>query len=160
MEQSPMRVLVVDDESYITDLVGTALRYEGFQVEEAPGGRAAMAAATSFRPDLVILDVMLPDLDGFEVTRRLRSEGFRAPVLFLTAKDATEDKVVGLTIGGDGLGRGTDAHPFDGVRRVEGRRHDGGGPRAGEREPARSGAGQRAELLGGRALYRDRPAPL
>ena len=101
MEQAPMRVLVVDDESYITDLVGTALRYEGFQVEEASGGRAAMASATQFRPDLVILDVMLPDLDGFEVTRRLRSEGFRSPVLFLTAKDATEDKVVGLTIGGD-----------------------------------------------------------
>jgi two-component system OmpR family response regulator len=101
VEQAPMRVLVVDDESYITDLVGTALRYEGFQVEEATGGRAAIAAATQFRPDLVILDVMLPDLDGFEVTRRLRSEGFRSPVLFLTAKDATEDKVVGLTIGGD-----------------------------------------------------------
>ena len=101
MEEAPMRVLVVDDESYITDLVGTALRYEGFQVEQASGGRAAMASASQFRPDLVILDVMLPDLDGFEVTRRLRSEGFRSPVLFLTAKDATEDKVVGLTIGGD-----------------------------------------------------------
>ncbi|MCU1449627.1 MAG: two component transcriptional regulator, winged helix family [Acidimicrobiales bacterium] len=101
MEQAPLRVLVVDDESYITELVGTALRYEGFQVEEARSGRAAMAAATSFRPDLVVLDVMLPDLDGFDVTRRLRSEGFRAPVLFLTAKDAIEDKVAGLTIGGD-----------------------------------------------------------
>ena len=101
MDNGPLRVLVVDDESYITELVGTALRYEGFQVEEAREGRAAMTAATSFRPDLVVLDVMLPDIDGFEVTRRLRSEGFRAPVLFLTAKDATEDKVVGLTIGGD-----------------------------------------------------------
>jgi two-component system OmpR family response regulator len=100
-EDAALRVLVVDDESYITDLVGTALRYEGFHVEEAGGGRAAMSAAAAFRPDLVVLDVMLPDIDGFEVTRRLRSEGFRSPVLFLTAKDATDDKVVGLTIGGD-----------------------------------------------------------
>src|SRR5205814_8195401 len=71
-ENGALRVLVVDDETYITELVGTALRYEGFQVEEAGGGRAAMATATSFRPDLVVLDVMLPDIDGFEVTRRLR----------------------------------------------------------------------------------------
>src|SRR5437763_8072244 len=95
------RVLVVDDEQYIRDLVGTSLRYEGFEVEEASMGRAALAAASSFRPDLIVLDVMLPDLDGLEVTRRLRSDGLRVPVLFLTARDATEDKVAGLTVGGD-----------------------------------------------------------
>src|SRR5437016_14638698 len=95
------RVLVVDDEQYIRDLVGTSLRYEGFEVEEASMGRAALAAATSFRPDLIVLDVMLPDLDGLEVTRRLRTDGVRVPVLFLTARDATEDKVAGLTVGGD-----------------------------------------------------------
>src|SRR5437868_1258684 len=95
------RVLVVDDEQYIRDLVGTSLRYEGFVVDEACMGRAALAAATSFRPDLIVLDVMLPDLDGLEVTRRLRTDGVRVPVLFLTARDATEDKVTGLTVGGD-----------------------------------------------------------
>ncbi|HEY1635785.1 MAG TPA: response regulator transcription factor [Acidimicrobiales bacterium] len=95
------RVLVVDDEQYIRDLVGTSLRYEGFEVEEASMGRAALAAASSFRPDLIVLDVLLPDLDGLEVTRRLRSDGLRVPVLFLTARDATEDKVAGLTVGGD-----------------------------------------------------------
>ncbi len=95
------RVLVVDDEPYITDLVGTALRYQGFEVAEAADGRAALDAAMTARPDLVVLDVMLPDLDGFEVTRRLRSAGIRVPVLFLTARDATEDKVMGLTVGGD-----------------------------------------------------------
>src|SRR5437588_3218216 len=95
------RVLVVDDEQYIRDLVGTSLRYEGFEVEEASMGRAALAAASAFRPDLIVLDVMLPDLDGLEVTRRLRGDGLRVPVLFLTARDATEDKVAGLTVGGD-----------------------------------------------------------
>lgn len=99
--ESPSRVLVVDDEQYIRDLVGTALRYEGFDVTEADTGRAALNAVTAARPDLVVLDVMLPDLDGLEVTRRLRSEGVRVPVVFLTARDATEDKVVGLTVGGD-----------------------------------------------------------
>ncbi|HUZ43700.1 MAG TPA: response regulator transcription factor [Acidimicrobiales bacterium] len=97
----PSRVLVVDDEQYIRDLVGTALRYEGFEVTEAATGRAALNAVTTARPDLVVLDVMLPDLDGLEVTRRMRSEGVRVPVVFLTARDATEDKVVGLTVGGD-----------------------------------------------------------
>src|SRR6266513_5020858 len=95
------RVLVVDDEQYIRDLVGTSLRYEGFEVEEASMGRAALAAASSFRPDLIVLDVMLPDLDGLEVTRRLRTDGVRVPVLFLTARDSVEDKVAGLTVGGD-----------------------------------------------------------
>jgi two-component system OmpR family response regulator len=95
------RVLVVDDEASITDLVGTALRYVGFEVATAATGREALERARAFRPELIVLDVMLPDLDGFEVTRRLRGEGFRIPVLFLTARDATEDKVAGLTLGGD-----------------------------------------------------------
>jgi two-component system OmpR family response regulator len=95
------RVLVVDDDTNITDLVGTALRYEGFEVELVHGGRAAIDAVTSFRPDLIVLDVMLPDLDGFEVSRRLSADGRRVPTLFLTARDATEDKVRGLTLGGD-----------------------------------------------------------
>ena len=95
------RVLVVDDEESITDLISTALRYVGFEVEVASTGRQALERAVTFRPELIVLDVMLPDLDGFQVTRRLRSDGVRAPVVFLTARDATEDKVAGLTIGGD-----------------------------------------------------------
>ena len=95
------RILVVDDEPSITDAVGTALRYEGFDVRSESTGRGALAAAKDFRPDLIVLDIMLPDLDGLEVTRRLRSDGVRIPVLFLTARDATEDKVSGLTVGGD-----------------------------------------------------------
>jgi two-component system OmpR family response regulator len=95
------RVLVVDDEAYITDLVATALRYEDFEVKSAPSGREALALVESFRPELIVLDVMLPDLDGFDVQRRLTDRGRRIPVLFLTARDATEDKVRGLTIGGD-----------------------------------------------------------
>jgi two-component system OmpR family response regulator len=94
-------VLVVDDDANITDLVGTALRYEGFGVEVAGSGRAAIEAVASVRPDLLVLDVMLPDLDGFEVSRLLTAEGRRVPTLFLTARDATEDKVRGLTLGGD-----------------------------------------------------------
>ena len=96
-----VRVLVVDDEAAIADLVATALRYEGFETMTAGDGRAALEAVEAFRPDLVVLDVMLPDLDGFEVQRRLGDRGVRVPVLFLTARDATEDKVRGLTIGGD-----------------------------------------------------------
>ena len=101
LTEAPVRVLVVDDEQYIRDLVGTALRYEGFDVEEADTGRKAITAVAERRPDLVVLDVMLPDLDGVEVTRRLRTDGIRVPVVFLTARDATEDKVAGLTVGGD-----------------------------------------------------------
>ena len=97
----PTRILVVDDEPSITDAVGTALRYEGFDVRSESTGRGALAAAESFHPDLIVLDIMLPDLDGLEVTRRLRNDGLRTPVLFLTARDATEDKVSGLTVGGD-----------------------------------------------------------
>jgi two-component system OmpR family response regulator len=99
--RSPQRILVVDDEPSITDLVATALRYEGFRVQTAATGRTALAAATSFRPHLVVLDIMLPDLDGFEVQGRLAADGIRTPILFLTARDATEDKVRGLTMGAD-----------------------------------------------------------
>jgi two-component system OmpR family response regulator len=95
------RVLVVDDEPSIVDAVATSLRYEGFEVEEAASGRAALASAQNNPPDMIVLDIMLPDLDGIEVTRRLRSDGIRVPVLFLTARDAVEDKVAGLTVGGD-----------------------------------------------------------
>ena len=95
------RILVVDDEPYITDLLGAALRFEGFNVEVAATGQEAITLAQRGRHDLVLLDVMLPDLNGTEVCRRLRAEGIRTPVLFLTARDATEDKVVGLTVGGD-----------------------------------------------------------
>jgi two-component system OmpR family response regulator len=95
------RILVVDDEPSITDAVATSLRYEGFEVEVASTGRTALASAQEHPPDLIVLDVMLPDLDGLEVTRRLRADGLHVPVLFLTARDALEDKLAGLTVGGD-----------------------------------------------------------
>jgi two-component system OmpR family response regulator len=95
---APARVLVVDDEESISRLVSTVLRYEGFAVETAASGRDAIAAVTEFAPDLVVLDVMLPDLDGFEVHRRL---GGTVPVIFLTARGTTEDLVHGLTLGAD-----------------------------------------------------------
>jgi two-component system OmpR family response regulator len=95
------RVLVVDDEEAITDLVATALRYEGFEVAVRSSGRGALEAVASFRPQIVVLDVMLPDFDGFETARRMTADGRRVPVLFLTARDATEDKVKGLSLGGD-----------------------------------------------------------
>ncbi|HET7428728.1 MAG TPA: response regulator transcription factor [Gaiellales bacterium] len=94
------RVLVVDDEDSITQLVSTVLRYEGFEVQCAADGRSAVKQARAFRPDLVVLDVMLPDWDGFEVYRRLSSEA-PVPVLFLTARDAPADRVHGLTLGAD-----------------------------------------------------------
>jgi two-component system OmpR family response regulator len=95
------RVLVVDDEPSIADAVATALRYEGFDTREVASGRAAERVVGEFGPDLVVLDVMLPDLDGFALARRLRENGRRVPVIFLTAKDATEDKVAGLALGDD-----------------------------------------------------------
>ncbi|HMC80684.1 MAG TPA: response regulator, partial [Acidimicrobiia bacterium] len=95
------RVLVVDDEENITFLLGSALRHFGFDVTTAATGRQGLDAVRTFEPDLVLLDVMLPDLDGFEVCRRMRQDGERVPVLFLTARDATEDRVRGLTLGGD-----------------------------------------------------------
>ena len=99
--ESRIRVLVVDDEDNITFLLASALRHFGFEVAEAATGRKALEVMGEFEPDLVLLDVMLPDLDGFEVCRRLRQDGARVPVLFLTARDGTEDKVRGLTLGGD-----------------------------------------------------------
>jgi two-component system OmpR family response regulator len=95
------RILVVDDEPSIVDAVATVLRYEGFNVSEAPSGRAALALLAGSSFDLVVLDVMLPDLDGFEVTRRMRADGLRTPVLFLTARAETADVVTGLGLGGD-----------------------------------------------------------
>jgi len=95
------RLLVVEDEPNILELLSASLRLAGFEVATATGGLEALAAVQRHRPDLVVLDVMLPDLDGFDVASRLRSGDTRTPVLFLTARDATEDKVTGLTIGGD-----------------------------------------------------------
>ena len=95
------RILVVDDEPSLVDAVATALRYEGFDVEEAMTGRQALDAVERREPDLIILDWMLPDIEGIEVGRRLRAQGFRTAVLFLTAKDATENKVEALRAGGD-----------------------------------------------------------
>ena len=98
---SDAQILVVDDEDNITYLLGTALRHFGFGVLTAGSGREGLAMAADAKPDLMLLDVMLPDLDGFEVVRRLRDAGVQVPILFLTARDATEDKVRGLTLGGD-----------------------------------------------------------
>ena len=97
-------VLVVDDEEHITELVAMGLGYNGFAVERAANGREALDAITKRRPDLAVLDVMLPDLDGFEVARRVRQTegaGPRLPIIFLTARDTTRDKVEGLRLGGD-----------------------------------------------------------
>ncbi len=95
------RILVVDDEPSIVDAVSTALRYEGYDVIHASTGKEAVAAAAQFEPDLVVLDWMLPDFDGLEVHKRLRSKGFDPAVLYLTARDATEDKIAALRAGGD-----------------------------------------------------------
>ena len=97
----PIRVLVVDDEQTLSELVGLALRYEGWEVRTAADGMSAIAEARDFRPDLVVLDVMLPDIDGLEVLRRLRADIERMPVLFLTARDDVSDRIAGLTAGGD-----------------------------------------------------------
>jgi two-component system OmpR family response regulator len=97
----PTRVLVVDDERSITDLVAMALKYEGFTVQTAASAREARHAVMDFRPALIVLDVGLPDEDGFSFTQRLVGDGLKVPVIFLTARDATEDKVHGLTVGGD-----------------------------------------------------------
>jgi len=95
------RILVVDDEESITQLLSTALRYEGFEVQTAASGRDALSEVEAFRPDLVLLDVMLPDMEGFEVQRRLPAGATRLPVVFLTARRDTEDRVRGLTVGAD-----------------------------------------------------------
>ncbi|MEO8539496.1 MAG: response regulator transcription factor [bacterium] len=99
--EATSRILVVDDEDAITDLVATALRYEGFDVAVASAGREALSLVRSYRPDVVLLDVMMDDIDGFEVIRRMNSEGLRVPVLFLTARDTPDDRVHGLTLGAD-----------------------------------------------------------
>jgi two-component system, OmpR family, response regulator len=95
------RVLVVDDEQNIAEVVTMALRFEGFSVQTAGSGQEALAAVTSFKPHLIVLDVMLPDMEGFDVARRLGAQRAAVPIIFLTARDATEDKVRGLTGGGD-----------------------------------------------------------
>ena len=99
--QDAARVLVVDDELNIAELVSMALRYAGFDVATAGTGREALDRAEEFRPHMLVLDVMLPDLDGFEVARRLAAGGRNLPILFLTARDTTQDKIRGLTLGGD-----------------------------------------------------------
>jgi two-component system OmpR family response regulator len=97
----PVRLLVVDDEPDIVELLSASLRYAGYEVATAANGREALELAGTFRPDLILLDVMMPGIDGFTVLSRLRGEGHQAPVLFLTARDATDDKVRGLTTGAD-----------------------------------------------------------
>src|SRR6187551_2112853 len=97
----PVRVLVVDDEPTLAELLSMALRYEGWDVRSAGDGLGAVRTAREFRPDAVVLDMMLPDIDGLEVLRRLRGETPDVPVLFLTARDAVEDRIAGLTAGGD-----------------------------------------------------------
>ncbi len=99
--QAEARLLVVDDEPNIRELLSASLRYAGFEVATAADGQQALAMAAEFRPDLLVLDVMMPGLDGFGVVRRLRQNGTHTPVLFLTARDGAEDKVSGLTLGGD-----------------------------------------------------------
>ncbi|MEO6502919.1 MAG: response regulator transcription factor, partial [Jatrophihabitantaceae bacterium] len=98
---TPVRVLVVDDEPNLADLLTMALRYEGWEIRAASDGLNAVRIAREFKPDAVVLDVMLPDLNGLEVLRRLRDDSPTLPVLFLTAKDAVEDRIAGLTAGGD-----------------------------------------------------------
>jgi two-component system, OmpR family, response regulator len=98
---SPIRALVVDDEATLSDLLQMALRYEGWDVRTASGGQQALKVAREFTPDVVVLDIMMPDLDGLEVLRRMRADGRDVPVLFLTAKDSVDDRVTGLTAGGD-----------------------------------------------------------
>jgi two-component system OmpR family response regulator len=101
IDGSPLRVLVVDDEVNIAELLRMALRYEGWDVEVAHSGTKAVAAARSYGPDAIVLDMMLPDFDGMEVLRKIRADTNDVPVLFLTARDAVEDRVAGLTAGGD-----------------------------------------------------------
>jgi len=95
------RLLIVDDEPNILELLAASLRFAGFEVQTATNGQQAIAIAQASRPDLLVLDVMMPEIDGFTVVRRLRESGVRSPVVFLTARDTTQDKVTGLTLGGD-----------------------------------------------------------
>jgi two-component system, OmpR family, response regulator len=100
-DSASVRVLVVDDEPTLTELLSMALRYEGWQVRSAENGMAAVRLAREFAPDVVVLDVMLPDVDGLEVLHKLRTSMPELPVLFLTARDSVEDRIAGLTAGGD-----------------------------------------------------------
>src|ERR1700710_2058098 len=97
----PLRVLVVDDEPNIADVISMALRYRGLEVEPAAHGTDEVASVESYRPHLMVLDIMLPDMEGFEVARRLGGDRAKMPIIFLTARDSTDDKVRGLTSGGD-----------------------------------------------------------
>jgi len=98
---NPINVLVVDDEAVLAEMVSMALRYEGWNIATAGDGAAALESARLQRPDVVVLDVMLPDMSGLDVLRKLREESPQLPVLLLTAKDAVEDRIAGLTAGGD-----------------------------------------------------------
>ena len=98
---SQHRILVVDDEPNIVDVVSMALRFQGYAIESAGTGAEALAAVASFKPHLIVLDVMLPDMEGFDVAQRLGAQRARVPIIFLTARDATDDKIRGLTLGGD-----------------------------------------------------------
>src|SRR4051794_29544811 len=95
------RILVVDDEPNIVDVIAMALRYQGFDVATAADGSEALAQVKAYRPHLMVLDVMLPDMDGFAVAERLGAQRAGVPIIFLTARDSTEDKIRGLTTGGD-----------------------------------------------------------
>lgn len=95
------RILVVDDEPNINDLISTSLKFSGFEVRSAMNGAQALTIAEEFKPHALVLDVMMPGMSGFEVCEKLRKDGLKVGVLFLTAKDSTDDKVTGLTIGGD-----------------------------------------------------------
>jgi len=96
-----VKVLIVDDEPNIRDLLATSLRFAGFAIQAVGTGMAAVQAAEADTPDIILMDVMLPDMNGFSVTKKIRSLGITSPVLFLTARDDTEDKIMGLTVGGD-----------------------------------------------------------
>ncbi len=98
---SPVRAVVVDDEDSLTDLLSMALRYEGWDVKLASDGQHALSVIREHKPDVVVLDIMLPDIDGLAVLSRLRADGNQVPILFLTAKDTMDDRIAGLTVGGD-----------------------------------------------------------
>lgn len=98
---SPIRAVVVDDEDSLTDLLSMALRYEGWDVKFASDGQRALSVIREFKPDVIVLDIMLPDIDGMAVLGRLRGDDNQVPILFLTAKDSLEDRIAGLTAGGD-----------------------------------------------------------
>jgi two-component system OmpR family response regulator len=101
INQNTQRILVVDDENSISELIATSLKFVGFDVRTASSGAQALQIAQEFKPHALILDVMLPDQNGFDVCRQIRNDGLNIGVLFLTAKDSVEDKIAGLTIGGD-----------------------------------------------------------